>query len=66
MVGMTVFEGDAAKSKDFTFKLFDNGVLSFIAGSNPTRVRFLIPAGAVTEDDIDKVCAIIEKTLNEM
>ena len=66
MVGMTVFEGDAAKSKEFTFKLFDNGVLSFIAGSNPTRVRFLIPAGAVTEEDIDKVCAIIEKTLNEM
>lgn len=66
MVGMTLFEGDTAKSKDFTFKLFDNGVLSFIAGANPTRVRFLIPAGAVTESDIDKVCAIIEKTLNEI
>lgn len=66
MIGMTLFEGDTAKSKDFTFKLFDNGVLSFIAGANPTRVRFLIPAGAVTESDIDKVCAIIEETLNEI
>ena len=66
MIGMTVFGGDTQKSKDFTFKLFENGVLSFIAGAAPTRVRFLIPAGAVTESDIDKACAIIEKTLCEM
>lgn len=65
MVGMTVFQGDLQKSKDFTFKLFENGVLSFIAGSNPTRVRFLIPAGAIEISDIKKVAAIIEKTLQE-
>ena len=66
MIGMTIFKGDTAKSKDFTFKLFDNGALSFIAGSNPTRVRFLIPAGAATENDIDEVCKLIEKTLGEI
>jgi acetylornithine aminotransferase len=66
MIGMTLFGGDLQKSKDFTFKLFDNGVLSFIAGSAPTRVRFLVPAGAATEDDIDKVCELIEKTLKEI
>ena len=66
MVGMTLFGGDMAKSKDFTFKLFENGVLSFIAGANPTRVRFLVPTGAVTEHDIDEVCKLIEKTLNEI
>lgn len=66
MVGMTLFGGDTQLSKDFTFKLFDNGVLSFIAGAAPTRVRFLMPVGAVTESDIDKVCELIEKTLNEM
>ncbi len=63
MVAMTMFGGDAEKSKQFTFDLFQNGVLSFIAGSNPTRVRFLVPMGAVTENDIDKVAEIIEKTL---
>lgn len=66
MVGMTLFKGDLAKSKEFTFKLFDNGVLSFIAGAGPTRVRFLIPAGATSEIDIDNVCELIEKTLKEM
>ena len=55
MVGMTLFKGNLEKSKEFTFKLFDNGVLSFIAGAAPTRVRFLVPAGAVTEQDIDNV-----------
>ena len=66
MIGMTLFKGDMAKSKEFTFKLFDNGVLSFIAGANPTRVRFLLPMGAVTTEDIDNVCEIIEKTINEI
>ncbi len=66
MVGMTLFGGDMAKSKEFTFNLFNNGCLSFIAGSNPTRVRFLMPVGAVTEEDIDKVCELIEQTLKEM
>ncbi len=66
MVGMTLFNGSLEKSKEFTFKLFDNGVLSFIAGANPTRVRFLVPVGAVTNEDIDNVCNIIEKTLNEI
>lgn len=66
MIGMTVFEGDAQKSKDFTMKLYDNGVMGFIAGAKPTRVRFLVPAGAICMDDIDKVCEILEKTLLEM
>lgn len=66
MVGMTLFNGDEAKSKAFTFKLFDNGVLSFMAGASPTRVRFLMPIMAVEEKHIDEVCAIIDKTLAEI
>lgn len=66
MVGMTLFKGDMEKSKEFTFKLFENGCLSFIAGAAPTRVRFLVPVGAVTEKDIDEVCKLIEKTLLEI
>src|SRR5690606_14292134 len=59
MIGLTVFKGDMEKSKQFTLKLFDNGVLSFMAGGNPTRVRFLPPVGAVTMEDIDQVVSII-------
>lgn len=66
MVAMTVFKGDMAKSKDFTLKLFNNGVLSFVAGTKPVRVRFLMPVLAVTHQDIDEVTKLIEKTLLEI
>jgi acetylornithine aminotransferase len=66
MVAMTVFGGDEAKSKAFTLKLFENGALSFMAGSAPTRVRFLMPVMAVEPKHIDDVCEIIEKTLSEI
>lgn len=66
MVAMTVFNGDEAKSKNFTMKLFENGVLSFMAGAVPTRVRFLMPIMATETKHIDEVCSIIEKTLVEM
>lgn len=67
MVGMTLFKGDEPKSKAFTMKLFENGVLSFLAGGHPTaRVRFLMPALVTEEKHIDEVCAIIEKTLLEI
>jgi acetylornithine/N-succinyldiaminopimelate aminotransferase len=67
MVAMTVFNGDEPKSKAFTIKLFENGVLSFMAGGHPTtRVRFLMPVMVVENKHIDEVCDIIEKTLSEM
>lgn len=67
MVAMTVFNGDEPKSKAFTVKLFENGVLSFMASGHPnTRVRFLMPVMATEEKHIDDVCEIIEKTLGEI
>ncbi|HXH30386.1 MAG TPA: aminotransferase class III-fold pyridoxal phosphate-dependent enzyme [Bacteriovoracaceae bacterium] len=67
MVGMTVFGGDEPKSKAFTMKMFENGVLSFMAGGGPTaRVRFLMPVMVVEEKHIDDVCAVIEQTLSEI
>lgn len=63
MVAFTPYDGNVQKVTDFVHRLFDAGVLGFIAGSNPTRVRFLIPAGAVTFEDIDNVMRIIQQTL---
>jgi acetylornithine aminotransferase len=66
MVAMTIADGDPDKSKAFIKKLFDNGVMSFTAGGGPTRIRFLMPVGAVEESDIKNACEIIEKTLVEL
>lgn len=67
MIAFTVFKGDEAKTKAFTIKLFENGVLSFMAGGGTTtRVRFLMPVMVTEDKHIDDVCEIIEKTLTAM
>ena len=65
MVAFTPFEGDNAKVSDYAHRLYHAGVMSFIAGSHPTRIRFLIPTPVITHHDIDQVCEIIEKVLLE-
>jgi len=66
MVAMTLFNGDSKKSQDFIYKLFDAGVIAFTAGDAPTRIRFLMPVGAIEERHIKAVSQIIEKVLGEM
>jgi 4-aminobutyrate aminotransferase-like enzyme len=63
MIAFTPFDGDFEKVKRLIHALFNAGVISFYAGHDPSRVRFLIPIGAVTFDDIDQVALIIEETL---
>ena len=66
MIGFSVFDGSEKITKGFLHQLFKNGVIAFNAGHSPTRVRFLLPVGAVTFEDIDQVCRIIMGTLKEM
>ncbi len=63
MIAFTPFNGDPDKVKRFIHALFHAGVIAFYAGHDLSRVRFLIPAGAVTLEDIDAVAAILEETL---
>ncbi|MEW6114510.1 MAG: aminotransferase class III-fold pyridoxal phosphate-dependent enzyme [Thermodesulfobacteriota bacterium] len=63
MIACTPFQGEAENVKKFMHALFDEGVIAFYCGSHVTRVRFLIPVGAVTFDDIDRVTEIVEATL---
>jgi 4-aminobutyrate aminotransferase-like enzyme len=63
MIAFTPFNGDAEKVKRFIHALFHAGVICFYAGHDMSRVRFLIPVGAVTFEDIDAVASIVEETL---
>jgi 4-aminobutyrate aminotransferase-like enzyme len=47
-------------------KLYELGLMSFIAGSHPVRVRFLMPIGAVSEEHIEVACEIIEQAVVEL
>jgi acetylornithine/N-succinyldiaminopimelate aminotransferase len=63
MVIFTPFDGEAHRVARFVQDLFQAGVISFVAGNHPTRVRFLIPAGVMTLEDVDAVMHIVEKVL---
>lgn len=63
MIAFTPYDGDLTRVTQFIHNLFQAGVISFTAGSHPARVRFLVPAGVITNDDIDKVMQIVEQVL---
>jgi 4-aminobutyrate aminotransferase-like enzyme len=65
MLAFTPFEGDPARTKSILTGLYDAGVIAFIAGSRPARIRFLPPVGAATEADVEAVCAILEDVLGK-
>ena len=65
MIACTPFKGDRAKALHFAHALYDAGLICFTAGANPTRLRFLLPAGSVTLNDIDRAAQILENTLRD-
>jgi len=63
MIAATPFQGDREKVIAYIRALYEAGVIVFIAGANPTRVRFLVPAGGITNEAIDHVAVILEEVL---
>jgi hypothetical protein len=47
-------------------RLYDAGLMSFLAGGNPTRLRFLLPLGSVEDQHIDLALEIIESVAGQM
>jgi 4-aminobutyrate aminotransferase-like enzyme len=63
MIGFTPLGGDPDLAAKFLKRLFDDGVIGFIAGGKPARARFLLPVGSTETKDIDAVFPIIEAAL---
>jgi acetylornithine aminotransferase len=66
MIGMTALDGSAEKTKELVNRLFDAGLMSFMAGGNPTRLRFLLPLGSVRDEHIDLGLQVIRQVLQDM
>ena len=66
MVACTAFKGKFEQAKNLVLDMYDKGLMSFMAGGNPTRVRFLMPLGCVTEEHIDTALQIMEASIGEM
>ena len=65
MVIFTPLGGEDQRVAQFIQDLFQAGIISFSAGNSPTRVRFLIPGGVMTLEDVDSVMQIVEKVLGQ-
>jgi acetylornithine aminotransferase len=63
MIAFTPFDGAEATVKKLLNALFENGVVAFLCGANPSRIRFLPAVAAVTDAEIDAVCQILERVL---
>lgn len=63
MIAFTPMGGEPDTVAKFVQDLFQAGVIAFVAGSHPTRIRFLIPAGGMTLEDVDGVMLIVEEVL---
>lgn len=63
MIAFTPFNGDNHLVNRFVHALFEAGVIGFVAGSNPTRVRFLPPGGILRDEEIDRAMEIVKQTL---
>jgi 4-aminobutyrate aminotransferase-like enzyme len=63
MVACTPHGGGAGIVKAFLDDLYERGVIALAAGTEPTRARFLLPVGGITEADLDCCAQLIEESL---
>lgn len=63
MLAVTPLEGTADQAKRFAQLCYDEGLMGFIAGSQPTRVRFLPPLLIVTDEQIDLGLSLLERAV---
>ena len=66
MVAFTPFDGSPEKAKAMVDRLYEAGLMSFMAGGDPSRLRFLMPIGCVEDHHIEMACGIIEQVVGEM
>ena len=66
MVALTPLDGSAEAAAALAKRLFAAGLMSFMAGGNPSRLRFLMPLGCTETSHIDLACEIIDTVIGEM
>jgi acetylornithine/N-succinyldiaminopimelate aminotransferase len=64
MIAFTPFSGSLDDAKNLCKRLFEHGIIGFIAGANPARIRFLLPMGGIQESDLDPIFKHIDMALS--
>jgi 4-aminobutyrate aminotransferase-like enzyme len=65
MLSFEVGDATTETTNKFMKTLFENGIISFSAGKEPTRVRFLLPL-SLLEEHIQEIFSILERTILEV
>jgi 4-aminobutyrate aminotransferase-like enzyme len=63
MMAFTPGQGGNKYAQDFVYSMYHAGLMGFVAGHDPTRIRFLPPPACTTEADIDRACTILDEVL---
>lgn len=63
MLAFQVGRGDVQETKAFLQACFDKGLLAFMAGAAPARVRFLPPLWVIKKEDVDEAYAVLSTLL---
>ena len=63
MIAFTPFQGDKEQILVFLKHLFEDGVIGFICGNSPSRVRFLPPMGGISISDVDAVMHVVKERI---
>ena len=66
MIAFTAFDGSSKQTNELIDRLYVAGLMSFMAGGNPSRVRFLLPLGCAENSHIDLACDIIDEVVGQM
>lgn len=64
MFAFTPADGSEQQATRMVNQLYEAGLMSFLAGHDPARIRFLPPPGVTTDRDIHHACDIIEDVLS--
>jgi len=63
MFALTPGDGSDQAAQQLVMRLYALGLMGFIAGHDPARVRFLPPPGITTESAIDIACELIAQAV---
>ena len=63
MIAFTPGDGSFAQAKLLMDTMYEIGLLGFVCGSDPTRIRFLPPPAITTNDHIDMALDLLGKSL---
>ncbi|MEM8671941.1 MAG: aspartate aminotransferase family protein [Planctomycetota bacterium] len=63
MIAFTPGDGSLEQAKALMTIMYEEGLLGFVCGSNPTRLRFLPPPATTTNEHLDAALELLQQSL---